>query len=150
MVNKSGQILVQKRADAKSNFPGMWDKSVGGGVMAGESIVEAALRETAEEIGLKVGVNDLIYIGSVKDEFPSGNDTVRMLLDNFVIMGDYDIKDMTFQKEEVSGIKFVTPEWIEQHSYITDPENSILGDDMWILLKDWLQDNDVEIKDESA
>lgn len=148
VVNKSGQILVQKRSHTKTSFPGMWDKSVGGGVMAGEPIIEAALRETAEEIGLKIAVNDLIYIGAVNDEYPAGGGTARTLLDNFVIMGDYDTKDMTFQPDEISEIKYVSPDWIEEHSYITDPKNSILGDEMWLLLKDWLQENNVGIKDE--
>ena len=39
--DKSGQILLQKRADSKSLEPGKWDSSVGGLLLAGESYKEA-------------------------------------------------------------------------------------------------------------
>lgn len=47
-----GNVLVQKRADSKSLFPGRWDNSVSGHVAEGEPYEVAALRETNEEVGV--------------------------------------------------------------------------------------------------
>ncbi len=58
-----GRILLQKRAAAKASFPGFWDTSVGGHVGAGESYLESALRECAEELGIEVAERDFSRIG---------------------------------------------------------------------------------------
>lgn len=49
--NKSGEILVQKRAMIKSSEPGKIDH-VCGSVMSGETPEEAAIRESKEETGI--------------------------------------------------------------------------------------------------
>ncbi len=48
-----GRILLQQRAMTKRASPGRWDMSVGGHAAPGESDLEAARRETAEELGLR-------------------------------------------------------------------------------------------------
>ncbi len=48
-----GRLLMQKRSMQKDVAPGKWDSSVGGHVDAGEGRLEAALRETKEELGLE-------------------------------------------------------------------------------------------------
>ena len=52
---------------------------------------------------------------------------------------------MKFPSDEISELRYVSPEWIDNHTYINDPENSILGDNMWDLLKEWLDGNSKEI-----
>ena len=47
-------LLLQKRSLNKQTFPGLWDVSVAGHVIAGESIIDGALREIKEEIGLDI------------------------------------------------------------------------------------------------
>jgi len=42
--NSKGEILLQKRATHKDVAPGKWDTSVGGHIMPGEDIVNAAKR----------------------------------------------------------------------------------------------------------
>jgi 8-oxo-dGTP pyrophosphatase MutT (NUDIX family) len=49
LVNRHGQVLLQRRPDRVENG-GLWDKSVGGHVTAGEDFDAAALRETGEEL----------------------------------------------------------------------------------------------------
>jgi isopentenyldiphosphate isomerase len=48
-----GEILLQRRSLGKRTAPGKWDMSVGGHAAPGESDLEAARRETAEELGLE-------------------------------------------------------------------------------------------------
>ena len=50
--NKSGKLYLQKRSYKKDIQPGKWDTSVGGHISPGESVTEALIRETREELGL--------------------------------------------------------------------------------------------------
>ncbi|MBR2407270.1 MAG: NUDIX domain-containing protein, partial [Clostridia bacterium] len=57
-VNDKGEILLTLRAPEKPNFPNMWEITAGGAI-AGESGIEAALRELREETGIKAGRDEL-------------------------------------------------------------------------------------------
>jgi isopentenyl-diphosphate Delta-isomerase len=72
--NSTPALLMQKRGPHKQTFPNLWDVSVAGHVAAGESIIEGALREIKEEIGLKVIPTDLQLIDVRKNinEFSNG------------------------------------------------------------------------------
>jgi 8-oxo-dGTP pyrophosphatase MutT (NUDIX family) len=48
-VNSDGRVLLQRRRDDKENG-GLWDKSVGGHVSAGEDFDATAVRECGEEL----------------------------------------------------------------------------------------------------
>ena len=50
--NRSGKLYLQKRSMKKDTQPGKWDTSVGGHIGLGESVAEALIRETREELGL--------------------------------------------------------------------------------------------------
>jgi isopentenyldiphosphate isomerase/intracellular septation protein A len=54
LFNSTGQLFLQKRAMTKDIYPGKWDSSVGGHVDPGETIGEALIRETREELGLSI------------------------------------------------------------------------------------------------
>jgi hypothetical protein len=49
LVDAKGRVLLQRRPTDKENG-GLWDKSVGGHVGAGETFDDTALRETGEEL----------------------------------------------------------------------------------------------------
>lgn len=52
LINKDGDIYLQKRPEWKDIQPGKWDTAVGGHVDYGEKTEEALFREVKEEIGL--------------------------------------------------------------------------------------------------
>lgn len=52
--DERGRILVHRRSEGLSRFPGFYEVVVGGAVDAGESYEEAAARELAEELGVRV------------------------------------------------------------------------------------------------
>jgi isopentenyldiphosphate isomerase len=51
--NAQGELYVQKRTLSKDVFPGYYDPAVGGVVLAGESYEQGAVRELAEEMGIR-------------------------------------------------------------------------------------------------
>ena len=59
--DKKGRLLLQKRSFNKDVAPGKWDTSVGGHVKPGEDILEAAKRETKEELGISDCSLDYLY-----------------------------------------------------------------------------------------
>ncbi|MEV0243929.1 NUDIX domain-containing protein [Streptomyces sp. NPDC050674] len=54
-----GRVLVHRRPEHVSRFPGHYDWLIGGGVGVGESYEEAAARELTEELGVRVPVRPL-------------------------------------------------------------------------------------------
>jgi ADP-ribose pyrophosphatase YjhB (NUDIX family) len=68
--NDQGEILLQRRGDVVS-YPGLWNDSASGHVDVGETYLEAALRETKEEIGVS-GVS-LVELGKHYGEEKEGS-----------------------------------------------------------------------------
>ncbi|WP_420713091.1 MULTISPECIES: NUDIX domain-containing protein [unclassified Streptomyces] len=52
--DEHGRILVHRRSERLSRFPGHYEVVVGGAVAVGESYEQAAARELAEELGIHV------------------------------------------------------------------------------------------------
>lgn len=52
LFNDREELFLQKRAATKDILPGKWDTSVGGHISHGESVENALIRETSEELGL--------------------------------------------------------------------------------------------------
>lgn len=50
--NEAGELYLQKRSRTKDVYPGYWDIAAGGVVLAGESYLQAAVRELSEELGI--------------------------------------------------------------------------------------------------
>ncbi len=55
-MNSSGRIYLQKRSKIKSENSGLYDKTVGGHVSAGDSFDMTVIRECAEELGFPATV----------------------------------------------------------------------------------------------
>lgn len=69
-----GKVLLQRRSEEKATDPGLWDASVAGHIAAGETVLEGAVREIREEIGLEVPAGALWPAGIFKSfrEHPGG------------------------------------------------------------------------------
>lgn len=50
--DEGGRLFLQKRSTLKDTAPGLWDTSVGGHMQPGETPLESAQREFAEELGV--------------------------------------------------------------------------------------------------
>ena len=53
LINRAGEVYLQKRSASKHLYPSRWDTAVGGHVSYGERILEALYRESSEELGLQ-------------------------------------------------------------------------------------------------
>jgi isopentenyldiphosphate isomerase len=52
--NQRGELFLQKRSPKKDCFPGAWDSSAAGHLDVGETYDACAVRELAEELGLRL------------------------------------------------------------------------------------------------
>lgn len=103
IMNSKGEFLIQKRTPNKKYFPNMWSQT-GGGVDEGETTLQAALRECSEELGIKINPENMELIMSFKRKYD--------FVDVWLVRADYDINELTLQKNEVSDAKWTTIEEI--------------------------------------
>ena len=103
--NDKGQFLVQKRAAGKVTHPGAWDITVGA-VLSGEESRAAAVRETFEEIGIRLKPDELQFKGRIKRK--------QRFADVYFVHREIDLDECVLQKDEVEKIKLVdTDELLE-------------------------------------
>jgi isopentenyldiphosphate isomerase len=111
LYTKSGEILLAQRSAKKVICPLLWDVSVAGHIDAGESMIEAAIREAHEEIGLVIHEKDLENIG-VFECFQSYDNGIMdyEFHNTFISELKVDISSFKLQKDEVEAVKLVTLE----------------------------------------
>lgn len=72
VLNSKKEVYLQKRAQNKDIQPGKWDTSVGGHIGINESVTDALVRETSEELGINgfdpVFVMKYKFISEVESE----------------------------------------------------------------------------------
>lgn len=78
VVNRHGELLLQKRSRFKDVHPGVWDSSAAGHLDAGEDYKTAAIREMEEEMGV-AGV-DPEEVGRIQACAETGWEHVRLYL----------------------------------------------------------------------
>lgn len=99
--NSEGKFLVQKRAKCKKYYADIWDINMGHAI-TGETSKEAAIREIAEEIGIKLKDNEVHFVKRFIWE------QYNHMLDIWVIHKDIDMSETTLQEDEVSELKNLT------------------------------------------
>lgn len=112
IITPDGSILVQHRAGVKENNPGLWDVSCAGHISAGESAIDAAIREAGEELGIALMPDELRYVASLREHSVLNNGTY---IDNeiheiFIVRRDVDLSTLRLQLEEVDDVRLVTRE----------------------------------------
>ena len=98
LFNSKGEMLIQQRQPFKEGWPDMWDITVGGSAVSGDSSWQAVERETKEELGLELDFSDMRPALTVS--FHDGFD------DMYVYTNDIDLNDLKLQEEEVQAVKW--------------------------------------------
>ena len=81
VLNRGGDLWLQKRSARKDANPGLWDSSVSGHLDAGEDYREAAVRELAEETGITdFPAADLVEALAVKPSERTGWEHIRLFV----------------------------------------------------------------------
>lgn len=107
--NAEGYVLLAQRSALKSIYPLLWDISVAGHVDSGETIEQAAIRETSEEIGVLINEKDLEKIGV----YPCFQSYSNGIIDNefhhtFISKIDLPLTAFTRDTNEVAALKYVS------------------------------------------
>ena len=109
-----GRMLVQQRQPFKKGWSNLWDVSVGGSAIAGDSSQTAAERETREELGLDI-------------DLPGVRPTMTLYWDRgfddyYVVTRPVDLAALRLQEEEVQAVRWATKEeilrWIDGGLFI--------------------------------
>ena len=106
VLDRLGRIYLQKRSMNKKCQPGKWDTAVGGHIDYGETVQEALMRETQEELGFNrfnpIAIKNYVF------EFGSDREMVFV----FAAVGNaFPIRP---NPEEIEEGRFWTPEEIEE------------------------------------
>lgn len=104
--NTKGEMLIQQRQPFKSGWSNMWDVTVGGSAISGDTSQTAMERELFEEIGLKIDLQNVRPHLTIN--FDVGFDDI------YLIEKDLDIESLTLQYEEVQRVKWASVDEICQ------------------------------------
>ncbi len=94
--NSKGQMLIQQRQSTKESWANLWDLSVGGSAISGDDSEMAIKRETAEELGLVLEIDN--FRPAITIHFDCGFDDI------YIIEKDVDLESLHLQVEEVAAV----------------------------------------------
>lgn len=100
--NNKGEILIQDRSNIRKKIRMNWGY-FGGSIEKGETPIEAVIRETEEELGLRINWQELKFIGVIKDKPRPDTQIIRHA---FLWKMNTDISKINLQ--EGKAMKFVS------------------------------------------
>ena len=104
--NPEGQMLIQRRCPQKHAWRNLWDISAGGSALAGEDSWQAMERETFEELGLHLNLQN------VRPHFSINYD--RGFDDFYTVTDTVDLDSLSLQESEVAEVRWASLEEIRE------------------------------------
>lgn len=141
IIDENNQILMQQRSLKKNADPGKWDISAAGHISAGQSSLEAAIRETFEEVGIIVTDTQLQYILTYKDDYKNKiNDSIyKEFFDCYIAkVKEINMNDIILQESEVADAKLATK---EQFKSMVESGNMVKRPEFYKALLEYLNVN---------
>lgn len=107
---KDGQreVLLQQRASDKRTWPNRFDISAAGHIDLGEKPLDAAIRETVEEIGLNIGGDELKLFCVHRTYLKAENGAIENEFQWLYSLELTSEADFTLQSTEVESLKWVS------------------------------------------
>ena len=132
-------VVLQQRSLRKENYPGLWDVSAAGHLSAGESAIEAAVRETLEEIGLTIEPGELEQVMTTREHLVLNGGTYidSEIHEVFVVRRAVDVALLRFDPVEVDGLRLIAIEELRKRVAGGDPELVPHGEEyeqLWPIL----------------
>lgn len=97
IINSKNEILLQKRSRFKRANPSKWG-ICGGKVDLNETTLDAGVRETLEEIGIRLDKEDLRFLSMDTNE--------KTHFTVYYVRQDVDIEKCKLQEEELEEVKY--------------------------------------------
>lgn len=128
LVTHDNQVLLQRRASVKENWPDLWDVSVAGHISAGESAIDAVIREAREELGLTLAAADLTHLGTLRWHavLNDGAYIENEFHEVFLATRNLDLAQLVLDPREVAAVTLVQPEEIERYDVVPHDEEYAL------------------------
>ncbi|KAK1289822.1 Nudix hydrolase 3 [Acorus calamus] len=105
------ELLLQRRADCKDSWPGLWDISSAGHISAGDSSLLTARRELEEELGITLPKDafELIFVFLQECVINDGLYINNEFNDVYLVttLEPIPLEGFTLQETEVSDVKYV-------------------------------------------
>ncbi len=111
IINDNNELLLQKRSASKKTHPNCWDISGAGHIREGESVIDGAIRELKEELGVEIKEKNLQYVATIRSTKNPKNMEFQYV---YLLKCNKKIADYTFEDEEVSEVKYVYYEDLEK------------------------------------
>ncbi len=110
ILDKEGHLLMQQRSKHVKTNPEKWDISA-----AGQTSIEAAIREVKEEVGLKIEQEELMYITTYSEPTRKQGEIIDNQLYDFyvVIKPKIDMENVKMQENEVENVKLCNLEEVK-------------------------------------
>lgn len=137
IINDKKELLLQKRSATKKTHPNCWDISGAGHIRAGESVIDGAIRELKEELGVEAKDKDLQYIATIKSTKNPKNMEFGYV---YLLRCNKKIEDYIFEDDEVSEVKYVYFEDLEK--MVTDKvEGLLIHEEEYNKLFEFIREN---------
>ncbi len=105
IINNNNEILLQKRSRFKRANPSKWG-ICGGKVDLNETTIDAGVRETVEEIGIRLNKEDLNFLSMDINE--------KTHFTVYYVRQDVDIDKCRLQEEELEEVKYFKIEELQE------------------------------------
>jgi isopentenyldiphosphate isomerase len=106
-------VLFQKRSMKKKVLPGVWSTGCAGHVDYGSTVIETAIRELEEELGVKVDEEELEFMGKEFERQKNKERNEAHFKYWFVLKVEDDC-EFVLQKSEVDEVRFLVGEDIDR------------------------------------
>lgn len=124
IVNSHDEILLQIR-NSQVKFPNMMDISFSGHIRSGETVLEAAIREGKEELGIDLEPDKLQYLFTCREYLGTAGYIENEIDDVFLYRADIPVEAYAFSDNEVKEVLYVSLDqfrkMVETHSAMLMP-----------------------------